>query len=116
MRPPAPEYIQSNLTAEEFLRALEPYLALAIWQRLQQYIEDELESATEQACVVEEREKELRDAQGEALLARDLLAGISEAWEELSRERSWTEDRRAWDEAVKRMERNLSKARSEGLL
>lgn len=116
MRPAIPEYVPANTTPEELLRVLEPCVSGSVFRALEQLVEDAVEHVRHDDCVREQLESDLRNAQESESTARDLIVGIHEAWEQLDRSRTWTEDRTQWDRAVSQMRSNLFRARSEGLV
>lgn len=114
MRPPLPSFLPSNLTASEIIRALEPCFELPVMRALEDAFREEAQGEADASndCLVEQSEKELREANELSKERRDMLEAMVENWQALQLPVPWN-DRSRWDRASESMTACVSKTLKE---
>lgn len=117
MRQPLPNYLPSNLTADEIIRALEPCFEPIVLRKLEEAFREQAnaEASADNECVVDQKEQEIEEMKEASKSRRDLLEALVVCWEELKRPRSWN-DWASWKHAKDRMDMFAHRAREDGLL
>lgn len=117
MRPPLPDFLPSNMSADEMLRAIEPCFTPELFRSFtdaMQAIADKRATA-ENECAAENAENERARALEDKSAALELLSGMVEGWRALQEPVPWT-DRAQWSATVSRMSACAAAAHEKGLL